>query len=85
MSHSHIFGIVLAAMDSGKGFIASFFFQDQGLALSKRRPDQPQAFKEANNGQAFPKQQTQCIALFFLNKPDLGVPRYVGTKFRANI
>ena len=50
----HIFGIMLTAINSGRGDIASFFVRDLGLALSpKMCPDQSQAFKEVNNSQAF--------------------------------
>ena len=51
----HTFGIMLTAMDNGKGDIASCFVKDIGLALAPTMcSDQSQAFKEVNNSQAFP-------------------------------
>ena len=48
-------------------------------------PDQPQAFKEVNNRQAFTVGRKKNDPFFFLDKPLAGAPRHVCTKFRANI
>ena len=50
----HIFAIMLAAMNSGRGGHSQFFFEDLGLALApKICPDQSQTFIEVNSSQAF--------------------------------
>ena len=42
----HPFGIILAAINGGKGWHIKFSFRDVGLALApKNCPDQSQAFK----------------------------------------
>ena len=62
------------------------FVKDLGLALaSKMRPDKSQAFKEVNNSQAIPQEETIFSPNFFLNEPLPGAPRHVCTKFRANV
>ena len=50
----HLLGIMLAAIENGRGFLASFPVNDIGLVLAPETcPDQSQAFKEVNNSQAF--------------------------------
>ena len=48
------FGIMLTAMNSGRGWHSQFFVKDLGLELApKMCPDESQSFKEFKNSQAF--------------------------------
>ena len=47
-----------------EGDMASYIFQDLGLALVKSCPHGPQAIKKGNNGQAFPWENSICFGLF---------------------
>ena len=66
-----------------EGDTVSFFVKDLGLALApKTCPDQSQAFKEVNSGQALTVGKTKNI---YMNEPLPGALRHVCTKFSANI
>ena len=68
-----------------EGDIASFFVAGLGLALApKMCPDQSQAFKEVNNGQAFTAGRKK-MTHFFQDEPLSGAPRHDCAKFCANI
>ena len=61
----HVFGIILTAMNSGRGRLCQFFVQDLGLALmAKTCSHRPQAFKKLNNGQAFPEEKNSIFHFF---------------------
>ena len=77
----HIFGNMVTAMNSGRGWHNQFFVKDLGLVLAlKMCPDQSQAF-EGVNFTVGRKKTTP----YFLGEPLPGAPRHVCTKFRANI
>ena len=73
-------------MNSGRGWHSHFFvFKDLGLSLApKMCPDQSQAFKEVNNGQALTAGRKKK-GIVFPNEALPVAPRRVCTKFHANI
>ena len=50
----HIFGVILTAVNSGRGRHGQFFCCPRAGASGEMCPDQPRAFKKVSNSQLFP-------------------------------
>ena len=77
---------MLTVKESERGERSHFLVKDLGLALARKMcPDQSQAFKGVNHGQANTVGEKENGMSSFLAEPLSGAPRHVRRKFGANI
>ena len=82
LNECRIFGIMLTAISSGRGWHRQFFYWGPvGLAqVVKTCSDQPRAFRKVSSSKAFPQEENILFSFSFLNQPVPMTPRHVCKK-----